>query len=99
YAFLGPHERVTFSEYWLPVRQMDGVTRATVDAVFHAIRNGNVVTFQLNTTRAIGGARVAIRQGNQTLLDTTARLVPAHVWQRRLTSVSPDGPWALERPD
>jgi tetratricopeptide (TPR) repeat protein len=99
YAFLGPHERVTFSEYWLPVRQMDGVTRATVDAVFHAIRNGHVVTFQLNTTRAIGGARVAIRQGNRTLLDTTARLVPAHVWQRRLTDVSPDVPWAFELRD
>ena len=30
YAFLGPQERVAFSEYWVPVRDMDGVTRATV---------------------------------------------------------------------
>jgi tetratricopeptide (TPR) repeat protein len=99
YAFLGPQERVAFSEYWLPVRQMDGVTRATVDAVFHAIRDGRVVTFQLNATRTIGGARIAIRQGNETLLDTTARLVPARVWQRRLNDVSPDVPWVLELRD
>ena len=99
YAFLGPQERVTFSEYWLPVREMDGVTRATVDAVFHAVRSDSVMTFQLNATRAIAGARIAIRQGNGTVLDTTARLVPGQVWQRRQADVSPDVPWVFDLRD
>ena len=35
YAFLEPQETVRFAEYWLPVRDLGGITRANVDAVLH----------------------------------------------------------------
>ena len=38
YAFLEPQETVHFSEYWLPVRDLGGITRANVDAVLHMER-------------------------------------------------------------
>src|SRR6185295_14334590 len=83
YAFLGPQERVAFSEYWLPVRDLDGVSRATTDAVFHASRDGARVTFELNSTRRIAGAHVTVRQGKTVLLDTNEPLTPGRVWKRQ----------------
>jgi predicted Zn-dependent protease len=95
YAFLGPQERVAFSEYWLPVRDLDGVSRATTDAVFHASRDGARVTFELNSTRRIAAAHVTVRQGRAMLLDTSERLTPSRVWKRQLTDVAPE-PWTFE---
>ncbi len=99
YAFLGPQERVSFSEYWLPVREMDGVTRATVDAVFHATRNASAVTFALRATRSIPGARVAVRQGDRVVFDTSAALVARQIWQRQLADLPADEPWSFELRD
>jgi tetratricopeptide (TPR) repeat protein len=99
YAFLGPQERVGFSEYWLPVRDMDGIMRATVDAVFHAERHEKVVTFELNVTRALAGARVLVRHGNTMSMDEAVTLWPRHTWRRRLDSAPRETPWTFELQD
>ncbi len=99
YAFLGPQERVGFSEYWLPVREMDGITRATVDAVFHAGRREKAVTFELSVTRALVGARVLVRQGNQVSMDEPVSLSARRTWRRRLSSVPRETPWTFELRD
>src|SRR5262249_27551077 len=51
YAFLEPQQSVQFSEYWMPVREIGGVTRATPEAVLslsrtaaHDLRAGLMVT-------------------------------------------------------
>lgn len=98
YAFLGPQDRVAFSEYWLPVHDLDGVIRATTDAVFHAVRDGSAVTFELSPTRAIAGARLTVRQAKNVLLDTTLPLTPGRVWKRQLTNITAD-PWSFEERD
>ena len=33
-----PQDTVRFAEYWMPVRDIGGITRATIDAVFHGER-------------------------------------------------------------
>ena len=99
YAFLGPQERVAFSEYWVPVRDMDGVTRATADAIFYARRTGGIVAFELSSTRAISGARVTVRQSGNVLLDEPARLIPGQVWKRELTAVPTDSSWTFDLTD
>ena len=99
YAFLDPQAQVAFSEYWLPVRGMDGVTRATTDAVFHATRKSEAVTFALSSTRTIPGARLTIRQRERVALDTTTRLVPRQLWKQQVGDLAPDVPWTFELRD
>ncbi len=54
YAFLEPQETVHFSEYWLPVRDLGGITRANVDAVLFMDRPAaSRMTLALDVTRDI----------------------------------------------
>jgi len=63
YAFLDPQESIHFTEYWLPLREIDGLTRATPDAALNLTRDGTDVTVALNVTRALPGATLAIESG------------------------------------
>ena len=38
YAFLSPQESIRFTESWMPVREIGGITRANPDAVLHLSR-------------------------------------------------------------
>jgi tetratricopeptide (TPR) repeat protein len=91
YAFLEPQETVRFSEYWLPVRDLGGITRANLDAVFHMNRTvPGRVTLALDVTRDIPGARLVVRQQTRTLLDRTTNLSPRDVWRATLDDVTGD---------
>jgi tetratricopeptide (TPR) repeat protein len=100
YAFLEPQETVRFSEYWLPVRDLGGITRANVDAVFHMTRTGpGRVALALDVTRDIPGARLVVRQQTRKLLDRTASLSPRDVWRATLDDGVTDDPVTFEVTD
>jgi tetratricopeptide (TPR) repeat protein len=81
YAFLEPQDSVSFSEYWLPVRDLGGITRANVDAVLHIERTTPThVRIALDATRDLPDARVAIR-GATTILDRRVSLSPRDTWR------------------
>ena len=78
YAFLEPQESVHFSEYWLPVRDLGGITRANVDAVLHMERPAaSRVTLALDVTRDFPDARLSVRQGSQARARPNRQLVAA----------------------
>jgi hypothetical protein len=80
YAFLEPQETVRFSEYWLPVRDLGGITRANVDAVLHMQRTTPThVRIALDVTRDMPGARVKMSNGATIGLDATVTLSPREV--------------------
>src|SRR5437660_12305694 len=58
YAFLEPQDTVRFTEYWLPVRAIGGITRATLDAVFNAQRVDGRLTACLNSNRKLLDATI-----------------------------------------
>lgn len=81
YAFLEPQQSVQFSEYWLPVRDLGGITRANVDAVLHMQRLSPArVTLALDVTREFPGARVNIRGGRLTA-PAALTMSPREVWR------------------
>ena len=78
YAFLEPQETVHFSEYWLPVRDLGGITRANVDAVLHMERPAaSRLTLALDVTRDMPDAHLgcarARRGARQTRQPVAAR--------------------------
>ena len=101
YAILEPQETVHFSEYWLPVRDLGGITRANVDAVLHMDRIAATrVALALDVTRDLPGARLIVRQQARTLLDRTASLSPREVWRATLDEgVVTDAPVTFELSD
>ena len=89
YGFLEPQETVRFSEYWLPVRDLGGITRANLDGVLYMERpSPGHVRLALDVTRDVPGARIKVRQGATNVLEKTATLTPHDVWRADLENVS-----------
>jgi tetratricopeptide (TPR) repeat protein len=89
YAFLEPQETVQFSEHWLPVRDLGGITRANVDGVLHLERTTpRQIRIALDVTRDLPDARLTVRQGTRTSLSETVRLSPREVWRKDLDNVT-----------
>jgi tetratricopeptide (TPR) repeat protein len=82
YAFLEPQESVRFTENWLPVRDLGGITRANVDGVLHMERVGpDRLRLALDVTRDIPDARLTVTHKGASLVDTTITLSPREVWR------------------
>lgn len=82
YAFLEPQETVRFSDYWVPVRDLGGITRANADAVLHMERSSaGHVRLALDATRDIPDARLTVRHGSVTAMDAQVSVSPREVWR------------------
>jgi len=81
YAFLEPQETVSFSEYWLPVRDLGGITRANVDAVMDMERTTPThVRLALDVTRDLPDAHLTIT-GATLPFDGRVSLSPRETWR------------------
>jgi tetratricopeptide (TPR) repeat protein len=83
YAFLEPRQSVVFTEYWMPVRDIDGVSRANLAGVVHLQRNGGFLNIAFNANRRISGT-IQIRDGNSSLLAEKGDFQPEHVWKKEI---------------
>jgi tetratricopeptide (TPR) repeat protein len=100
YALLEPQETVRFTEYWLPVRDLGGITRASVDAVLHAERaTPTRVRLALDVARDLPEARISARHGTTTAIDTRVTLSPREVWRAELDEVPAGAPVTFELAD
>ena len=88
YAFLEPQESVSFTEYWLPVRDLGGITRATRNAVFHAERMSPTRwRFALDVTRELPDAHLRLEAGGSRE-SIVQSLSPREVWRKEITGSS-----------
>jgi len=88
YAFLEPQESVRFTENWLPVRDLGGITRATRDAVFHAERVApNRWRLALDVTRDVPDAQLRLDVGGSRE-SIVHSLSPREVWRKDITGSS-----------
>src|SRR5438034_1842471 len=101
YAVLEPQDTVRFTEYWLPVRDIGGITRATIDAVLNGERvdEGSKLSLGLNVTHDLPGARVRVQQDGRALLDAGVALSPRETWRQTVGGVRGPAPWTFELVD
>lgn len=94
YAFLEPQETVRFREYWMPVRGIGGISRATPEAVVHVGRDPSgaapALGVGVQVTRAIAGGRLRVRDGERVLADEAFDLDPAQVLRRAFPAPAPE---------
>jgi tetratricopeptide (TPR) repeat protein len=88
YAFLAPQESIRFTEYWMPVREIGGITRANPEATLHLTRtpaaSAQAVDLHvgLNVSAAVSGGTLAVKDGGQVVRSEPLSLTPAQAAQR-----------------
>ena len=95
YAFLEPRQAISFTEYWMPVRDTGGISRANLAGVVHLERNKGVLSVALNVNRNIPGAAVVIL--NESSLNETSPSGTAALLQEK-ADLAPERPWRKEVP-
>ncbi len=78
YAFLQPRQTINFSEYWMPVRDIGGITRANLFGVLDLSRRKNSLVIGFNANHPLSGATVSVADGNTQIWSVVADLVPEH---------------------
>lgn len=95
FAFLQSQEVLRFSEFWMPVRGIGGISRANLHGVVHLAREGEALRVGLNVNYSIAGARVRLLEGQRVLLDERDSLTPARTLTRELKA-APASPVTFE---
>jgi tetratricopeptide (TPR) repeat protein len=96
YGFLEPQETIRFTEYWMPVRGIGGITRANPEGVVHLSRrpakDGAVdLTVGVNVNRDLRRGRLRLKDGARTVHEEPLDLTPAGSLLRTKTGL-PAGP-------
>lgn len=99
YAFLQPRQAISFTEYWMPVRDTGGISRANLAGVVHLERNNGVLTVAFNANRKIAGGAVTILNGTTSLLQEKTDLAPERVWKKEVAIPNGVGNLAFELRD
>ena len=96
YAFLDPRQTISFSEFWMPVRDIGGISRANLAAVIHLSRSGSAFVTGLNVNQAVPGATLRIALGDQTVFREKADLIPQRIWKHEVTNADPQNKYTFE---
>jgi tetratricopeptide (TPR) repeat protein len=86
YAFLEPRQTISFSEFWMPVRDIGGISRANPAGVVHLSRRENALVAGLNVNQAVPGATLRISSGDRTIFQEKTDLAPEHTWKHELAN-------------
>ena len=84
YAFLEPRQAIHFSEYWMPVRALDGISRANLTGVVSLARRDNTIVAGFNANRVLLHASIAILANSRSVFSRTLDLRPETTWTHQL---------------
>ena len=101
YGFLEPQESRSFSEYWIPIRDLGGVSRANPDAVINLRRqtaSADMVTLEaiLNVTLELPNALISILDGTRTVASAHASLSPRTTFRKIFTGLLASAAYTVE---
>jgi tetratricopeptide (TPR) repeat protein len=88
YGFLEPQQSVQFSEYWMPMLDLGGLSRANTDALLNLSRapeRPGLVTLDvaLDVLRAFPNAVLTVADGSREVARETVSISPAATLRRR----------------
>lgn len=99
YAFLEPRQTISFSEFWMPVRGIGGISRANLAGVVHLSRLDNKFVAGLNVNQAVPGATLRILAGDQESFRQKSDLTPQHTWTHELANADSQQKYTFELRD
>ena len=95
YAFLEPRQTIGFSEFWMPVRDLGGISRANLAGVVHLSRRGDALVAALNVNQEIPGGVLRMLLGDREVFREKADLSPQRTWKHELANADV-GKYAFE---
>jgi tetratricopeptide (TPR) repeat protein len=104
YAFLQPQESIRFVEYWMPVREIGGITRANPEAVLHLARSAPRtdtvdLAVGLNVNRHLSGGTLQVKDGERVVRTEAVSLTPAQALQRTFSGLPAAARYTVELRD
>ena len=99
YAFLEPRQTINFSEFWVPVRDIGGISRTNLAGVVHLSRKENALAVGLNVNQTVPKATLRITLGDQAVFQEKADLAPEHTWKHELANADPQQKYTFELRD
>jgi tetratricopeptide (TPR) repeat protein len=99
YAFLEPRQTMSFSEFWMPVREIGGISRANLAGVVNLSRRDNVLVVAVNVNQAVHGGTLRISAGDQKIFEAKADLTPERTWSHEVPNADPQLKYTFELKD
>ncbi len=89
FDFLEPGQARRFTEYWMPLRGLGGLSRVTPDAAVSLARSPGEIKLALNVYRKLPGAKIRVFESDKVLLDEKLTLDPAKTISRSIPDPKP----------
>ena len=94
YAFLEPEQSRVFSEYWIPIHDLGGVSRVTRDAIVNLERRAGTadrprLVLEVSVTRPVSNAAIRLVSAGKVAFETHANLDPAARYEHVLQDPGP----------
>ena len=105
YGFLGPQQKIHFIEYWMPVMEIGGVTRANPDAALNVVKNNTKVEVALDVFRELPKAKLELRTGDNVLApgalvaEENVSMSPRRTYRKELGKVPEGEPYTITLTD
>jgi tetratricopeptide (TPR) repeat protein len=99
YAFLEPRQTIKFSEFWMPVRDIGGISRANRTAVVHLGRQQQAMAIGLNVNQAVPQATIRILAGDLEVFQQKTDLDPQQTWSHRIENAEEQQKYTFELRD
>src|SRR5437868_4708827 len=101
YGFLEPQETRAFTEYWIPIRELGGVTRANPDAVLNLTRQASdpdrvSIEVILNVTRELPNAVITILNGTRPVASAHESLSPQKTFRQTFPGLPASASYTVE---
>lgn len=101
YGFLDPQETRTFTEYWIPIRNLGGVSQANPDVLLNLTHRAGAshtttIEVSLNVTRALPNARVNILDGSRLVASELASLSPRDTFHKAFPNLPGNKTYTVE---
>ena len=101
YGFLEPQETRAFTEYWIPIRELGGVTRANPDAVLNLTRQASdpdrvSIEVILNVTRELPNAVITILNGTRPVASAHESLSPQKTFRKTFPGLPASATYTVE---
>jgi tetratricopeptide (TPR) repeat protein len=101
YGFLNPQQAIHFTELWLPVLQIGGITYANPDAVLSLTRSQSpkpdttALDVAFNVTRDFPNAKLQVLDGSKVVASETLSLSPRATFHKQLTDLPPSSTYTV----
>lgn len=87
FTWLQPYEEKTFTQYFMPYRELGVVKNASADLLMNLEASGDKAVLKVFATSLQPQLRLEVKSGNHVCLDVTADLSPENIFQAEVPSV------------